>query len=85
MRRMITTPPANDSLSAQIASQLRDAMIARGMKLKDLAAEMEITPAAACKMLDGSNLTVQSIERIARAIGIQCSFLILQDSLPDGQ
>ena len=76
MRRMTSTPTMTESLSGEIAEQLRDAMIVRGITQSELARRLNVRPPAVSKMLDGSGLTIASIKRIADAIGLRVSLLI---------
>lgn len=77
MARMIASPPtAGASLQSVFAAQLREAMIARGITQAKLAEMLGVTPPSVNQWLNGSNITVSTIEKIADAIGIQCSLLI---------
>ncbi len=76
MRRMKTLPEAK-SLTEKLVNELRDAMNIRGITQSELARRMDLAPPTVCLMLNGkTNISVETIERLAAAIGIEVSFLI---------
>lgn len=77
MSATLTTHAEAGSISQEIAEQLREAMIARGITQTELAKRLGISRPSVSALLDGSSLNTSSLERVANAIGIQVRFMII--------
>lgn len=58
---------------------IREILKAKGISIKDLAANMGVTPSAVSQLLANQNPSIQQLERIAKAIGIDVMDLFAQD------
>ena len=58
---------------------IREILKAKGISIKDLAAGMGVTPSAVSQLLANQNPSIQQLERIAKAIGVDVMDLFAQD------
>lgn len=65
-----------DTHAGRLAALLRDEMVARGLSQTEVARRMGVSVPNVCQILDGESFTLDSLERITKAIGIQVGFLI---------
>ncbi len=79
MSATLTTQVDAGGLSQEIAEQLREVMIARGITMTELARRMGVSRPSVSALLDGSSLNTSSLERVAKAIGgVRFRFLIVE-------
>ncbi len=79
MGRM-TTKTMPSTHAGRIAGLLRDAMNDRGLTQTEVARRMGISGSALSHVLNGGSFTLDTLDRITEAIGIQVDFLISEPS-----
>ena len=77
MSTVIELNPTGEDFHLEVASRLRIALSVRGLKNKDVAAEVGMVPSAFSKRARGALvMNVSEVDRIAAAIGINRDWLL---------